>query len=252
VKRRPARRKAKSPANVLRPFWLLIGVLLAASAGAAYWAATWPGFWPKHVTVGGNRVVATAEILQRAAIAPDANVWLQNARAAADRVAAIPYVDQATVHRWLPANVRIDVTERRPFAVVRFADGDALVDRDLRVLESGAPQFDLPQLVLPRVSEPGAGAFLHARDAVRLRDDYLTLEAEHVAARMLRFDRFDELTALTPGGVVLMLGDDSDLQGKAALVQPILSQAAVRGRRIAAVDLRAPKTPVVRYGRDRE
>ena len=252
MKRRPARRKAKTPATVLRPFWLLIGVLLAASAGAAYWAATWPGFWPKHVTVSGNRVVATAEILQRAAIAPGTNVWLQNAAAAAGRVAAIPYVDKATVHRSLPANVRIDVTERRPFAIVRFADGDALVDRELRVLEPAAADGDLPQLILPHLAEPGAGTFLHARDAVRLRDDYLTLEAQHVAARRLRFDRFDELTAFTPGGVVLLLGDDADLPGKAALVQPILSQAAVRGRKIAAVDLRAPKTPVVRYERGRE
>ena len=232
---------------MLRPFWLLIGVLIAAFAGAGYWAASWPGFWPKHVTVSGNRVVSTAEILRRAAIAPDVNVWLQNARAAADRVAAIPYVDKATVHRRLPADVLIEITERRPFAVMDFADGSALVDRDLRVLQPGRPGGEFPRLILRNASEPGAGTFLRARDAVRLRDDYVTLSAQHVAVETLRFYRFDELTALSAGGVVLLLGDDADLSAKAALVQPILSQAAIRGRKISLVDLRAPGTPVVRY-----
>ena len=51
--------------------------------------------------------------------------------------------------------------------------------------------------------------------------------------------------ALTPRGVQLLLGDDEDLTRKIALIGPILSQTAKK--KITAIDLRAPATPVVVY-----
>ena len=48
-------------------------------------------------------------------------------------------------------------------------------------------------------------------------------------------------------GIELLLGDDADIVQKSALIAPILSQTAAGPRRVAAIDLRAPKTPVVRY-----
>jgi len=80
-----------------------------------------------------------------------------------------------------------------------------------------------------------------------LRDDYERLTDAHVVVVTLGYDRFGDLTAGTPRGVQLLLGDDEDLTRKIALIGPILSQTA--GRRIAAIDLRAPGTPVVVYRR---
>ncbi|MBV8148438.1 MAG: hypothetical protein JO092_05045, partial [Candidatus Eremiobacteraeota bacterium] len=44
-----------------------------------------------------------------------------------------------------------------------------------------------------------------------------------------------------------LFGDDADLTKKAALVNPILAQVDRGRRRISALDLRAPGTPVVVY-----
>jgi cell division protein FtsQ len=244
---RRARRKKKSPAARLRPFWFLI-VLVAILAGiGGYYAATWPGFYPRSVSVTGNRVVAAQEIAARAQIARTQNVWLQNMGAAANRIAAIPYIESVRIHRSLPAAVRIVVTERVPYVRVRYGSQSVLVDRDLRVLEVQDGASSLPVLVAKTTPAPKPGAFVKDPDVAQLREDYDSLSAAHVVVSSLQYDKFGDLVASMRNGVQLLLGDDSLLPKTAPLVGPILSQVGSSGRKIAKVDLRAPKTPVVVY-----
>lgn len=245
---RPGRRK-KSASARLRPFWILFVLVAIAAAVGGYFAATWPGFYPKPVTVSGNKMVSTAQILSRAQIAAQQNVWLQNTHKAAQRIEAIPYVLTARIHRIPPATVRIVITERKPFAVLQTADGSALVDRDLRVLQPADDPLALPVIVTKMPSLPADGTFVKDADAQRLRNDYDMLAQAHVAVRSLKYDKFGDLIAGTRGGISLLLGDDSDLSKKTPLIDPIISQVSASGRKLAAVDLRAPKTPVVVYKR---
>ncbi len=244
---RAPRRKKKSAVAALRPFWFLIALVVIAAAFGAYYAATWPGFFPNGVTIAGNRVVSTREIASRAQISTHSNLWLQNMHSAAARIEAIPYVKQGAIHRSLPAKVAIVITERVPYAVLYYGKQAALVDRDLRVLQPLDEPAALPEFVLKSGHMPVAGAFLKDASALQLRDDFDMLARAHVIVSSLRYDKFGDLIATMHSGVRLLLGDDADLQKKTALIGPILSQVALTGRRIAAVDLRAPKTPVVVY-----
>lgn len=231
----------------MRPFWILfVLAAIAAGAGLAY-AAVWPGFFPKHVSVEGNRVVPSSRILARASIAARQNLWLQNMHAVAERIESIPYVKTATIHRALPAAVRISIEERRPFAVVQFGRERVLVDHDLRVLAIGASTGTLPVLEVAGTLVPQAGTFIRDAAVQRLRDDDDSLVQAHVPVRSLRYDRFGDLVAMTPGGIQLLLGDDTGLAKVTRLIDPIISQVSASGKRLAAVDLRAPRTPVVVY-----
>lgn len=241
------KRKQKSRAARLRPFWFLLVLLAAAAAFGGYYAATWPGFFPREIAVRGNRIVPRSEILARARILPDANLWLQKMGAAANRIEAIPYIKTARIHRSLPAGVRIDVTERVPYAIVKSGPSALLIDRDLRVLQPAPRVSALPVFVQHLAGPAAAGVFLKDEAVMRLRDDYDALAQAHVIVTSLRYDKYGDLDAGMRSGVQLLLGDDSQLAQKTGLIGPILSQVAANGRRIAAVDLRAPKTPVVVY-----
>lgn len=245
---RPKRIK-KSAGARLRPYWILFVLVVIAAAIGGYYAATWPGFYPKHVAVIGNRVVPTAQILARARISPEQNVWLQSAHKAAVRIEAIPYVKTASIHRSLPANVRIVIVERKPFAVLQYGTQRAIVDQDLRVLQADDAHVTLPVIEAAGESMPPAGAFVRDPHVQRLRDDYLALAQAHVAVRSLHYDKFGDLVAATTGGISLLLGEDADLAKKTPLIDPIISQVSATGKKLAAVDLRAPKTPVVVYKR---
>lgn len=242
-----AKRIKKSPGARLRPYWMLFLLVAIAAGAAGYYGATWPGFYPRQVTVSGNNVVPSSQILARAQIAPRENVWLQNAHGAAARIEAIPYVKTARIHRSLPATVRITIDERKPFAVLQLGAQRAVVDRDLRVLQPDGKALGLPVIQGKGAAMPPVGAFVHDTSVARLRDDYVTLAQAHVAVRSLHYDKFGDLVAQTPGGISLLLGDDTDLAKKTPLIDPIISQVSATGKKLAAVDLRAPKTPVVVY-----
>lgn len=243
---RPKRRK-KSAGARLRPFWILFIIIAMAAGAGAYYGATWPGFYPKPVTVSGNRVVPSAQIFARAQILAQQNVWLQNTGKAAQRIAAIPYVKTVTIHRSLPAAAHIVITERKPFAILQTLAGRAVVDSDLRILQPQEGASALPVFVSKLDTLPPDGTFVKDPKVVHLRDDYDTLAEAHVAVRSLHYDKFGDLVADTRGGISLLLGDDADLKTKTPLIDPIISQITATGKKLAAVDLRAPKTPVVVY-----
>jgi cell division septal protein FtsQ len=242
-----SRRRKRSAARRLRPFWIPLSLLGIVAIAAVTFVVLWPGFDPKRVVASGNRVVASADIVRAARVNMHLNMWLQNGRAIAHRVEAIPYVDVAHVHRFPPATVVIAVTERVPFAVVTSDGESMLVDRHLRVL---APVYDataLPQFTLPDGVALDPGTFVARKDAMTLADDYDTMIAAHVVPLELHYDKFGGLVATVRGGIEILLGEDGDLAKKLPLVDPILAQVVRKERRVSQVDLRAPGTPVVVY-----
>ncbi|HTU68781.1 MAG TPA: FtsQ-type POTRA domain-containing protein [Candidatus Baltobacteraceae bacterium] len=247
-----ARRRRGSPTRVLRPFRLLLAVLAILAAVGLYLLSTWPALYPHTIDVEGNRVVSKDQIVERAHINLARNMWLQNTRAMAARIEAIPYIDTARIARRPPDTIAIRVTERVPFAFVDSNGARVTVDRTLRVLQNGAPPAlagTLPVLrvVLPALPAPGAG--ISSADVQTLAACAADLAAADVDARSLGFDRFGDVTVVLRNGVQVMLGDRASVTQKIPLIEPIL-QVVDRGRRkVAAIDLRAITTPVVIYAK---
>lgn len=244
-RKKPLGRRRRSPAGRLVRFWIAFAAVFIVAIVCAFLAATWSGFDPKSISVSGNVVVAKQTILQAAAIPTDRDVWLQNVRAARRRVERIPYVEQAWIHRSLPARVRIVVSERVPVAIVQSGGVSALVDDELRVLALSPAPSNLPVLVPARPVALRAGAFLNDQQIVALRDDLSALEAAHVPVTRLSFDAYGELSAQIKSGVSILFGE-ADFAKKVPLVQPILAQLAHK-RPFRAIDLRALDAPVVVY-----
>lgn len=230
----------------MRPFWVLFTLAGIAVAGALAYFATWPGFDLQHVVVSGNRKVTTSEILQSARVSSNRSIWLENTGAIASRIGRIPYVASVSIHRLPPASLKIVVRERVPIAVLEVDDDTAVVDRSLRVLEEPAGTQPLPVLSLESPLSLEPGEFVTSKDALELRDAYETLSANGTKVAVLSLDRYGDLVAQLPDGVRLLLGVPENLEKKTALAGEILSQA--RGpRKISALDLRAPNTPVIVY-----
>jgi cell division septal protein FtsQ len=69
-----SRRRKRSAARRLRPFWIplsLVGILVVA---AVTFAVLWPGFDPKRVVASGNRVVPASDILRAARVNMHVNI----------------------------------------------------------------------------------------------------------------------------------------------------------------------------------
>ncbi|MBV9057334.1 MAG: FtsQ-type POTRA domain-containing protein [Candidatus Eremiobacteraeota bacterium] len=241
------RRRKRSVVARLRPFRIAIAFAGAAIAAAAIFLSLWPGFCPRSIVVQGNRRVSTPEILTAARIAPHLSIWIQNTRAMARRIEAIPYVGSASIHRIPPASIRVRVSERVPFAVVSSGLARALVDRSLRVLApAGAEEMPLTFVLHPGTSL-SVGEFVTSAPAIEMRSAYDVMRRAGLQPVRLELDRFGGLDVTLAGGVRILAGPAIDLEKKIRLVTAILGQLGYDRRRIAAVDVRAPATPVLVY-----
>ncbi|MGP6159043.1 MAG: cell division protein FtsQ/DivIB, partial [Vulcanimicrobiaceae bacterium] len=166
------RRSRPSLAARIRVYWIVLAAVAALGAWLSWTLATLPAFRMQSLTVSELERVDRAQVVARAAIDPNVNVWLLDTRAAERRIEAIPYVLSARIHRTLPGHVRIDVVEREPEACARFAGGaSATVDAPLRVLAldcAGAPQRFYDVRTPARLA---AGAFLQNGELRRLQAD---------------------------------------------------------------------------------
>jgi cell division protein FtsQ len=241
-----AQRRKRSAAARVRPFWLPIALVAVIVLAAIAVAATWPGFAVKRVEVTGNERVSRAEILARAQVARERSIWLQATGAMSRRIEEIPYIATASIHRVPPATLRIVVTERVPFAALRSGAQIVTVDRTLRVLSMGSPG-GLPVFILQPGIELRPGRFVLRRDAAILRDADDAMAARQIKPLAIGFDRYGGLVIALRGGVRLLLGQERDLAQKVTLVDAILAQVVRGQRRVAAIDVRAPGTPVVVY-----
>ncbi|TAM78504.1 FtsQ-type POTRA domain-containing protein [bacterium] len=238
----PRRRRAPLRAR-LKAASLVLAVLAALAAYGGYRLAAWPGFDLQRLIVTGNDHLTAGEVADAAAVPRDRNLWLLALAPVRHRVEVLPWVAHARLSRTLPAALHIEITERLPVAVVSLpSDGGAafaLVDATGHVLERN----DSAAWPYPRVR----GIAPSSADFPRVVGDVQTLAASGVHVRELDVTTLGELVAVTYTRLRLDFGDDSDLSHKASLVNPIIARLGRRVTSVAALDLRAPKTPVVVY-----
>jgi cell division septal protein FtsQ len=244
---KPPRRRKPSLTARVRPFWVPIILVAAVIAAALVAAAMWPGFYPRRIVVSGNSQVSRPEILARAHVSPNRSIWLQNTGAMRRRIEAIPEIATASILPMPSGVLRIRVTERRPFAILRNRAESVVVDRALRVLMPTSGDESLPEFTVEGSAELTPGEFVATTSTLALRDAYDAMAARHITPAGLSFDRYGGLVVTLRNGLRVLIGQQNDLAQKLTLVDAILMQVVRSQRRIAAIDVRAPGTPVVVY-----
>ncbi len=231
------KRSRATPAQRVRPYWVLIAIVLALLVVGGYLFSLSHTFYPHTIDVSGNRVVSKDAILEAAQIGLNRNIWLQNTAAMTERIEAIPFIDTAAVRRHFPGAISVAVTERTPFAVLDAGATRELVDRTLRVLRPAGPDDTmLPVLVTA-----------NGQDMQTLADAEEAAERAHLDPALLDYDKYGDVEMTLRGGIRVLFGDPATVPQKVSLVQPILTKVERGNRRIAAIDLRAMTTPVVEY-----
>ena len=177
----------------------------------------------------------------------DANVWFLNTGAIRGGIEAIPYVNVAGVHRsqFPQPVVTIDVTMREPTGCVLSNHATVTIDAESRVVQTGCPSDRLPRIDIGNSALVAPGDQLTAPDVGSLLADARII-GDHLGVRSVGRDRFGEIEAVDNQGVTIKFGFDRDLDRKLALVEPI-RQSAGKGRKLRAIDLRKPDTPVVEF-----
>ena len=124
-------------------------------------AANKAGFRITEVALTGEHEVGRDEILTLAGISDHSSLLFLDAARARARLMNNPWISDATVLKLYPDRLRIEIKERKPFALWQKDGRIALISGEGTVLETTAPpRFASLPMVVGKGAEYGAHAFL--------------------------------------------------------------------------------------------
>jgi len=200
-------------------------------------AANKAGFGISEIALAGPHDVGREDILALAGITGRSSLLFLDAAHIRARLLANPWIAEATVLKLYPGRLRIEIAERKPFALWQKDGRVALIASDGVVLESSVPRrfAALPQVV--------------GKGAEKAAADFLDLLARHpgiarlVEASVLVAERRWNLHL--QGGVEVLL-PESDLAHALTALGDLARDRQLLTRDIVAVDLRLKDRVTVR------
>lgn len=200
-------------------------------------AANRLGFRISEVALDGEYEIARDEILVLAGITDRSSLLFLDAARTRARLLANPWIADATVLKLYPDRLRIEIKERKPFALWQKDGRVALIAADGAVLKAAVPpRFD----GLPRVV--GEGARQSAQDFLALLARYPMI-AQMTEASVLVAERRWNLHL--KGGLEILLPEGDTEQALRILIDLDRSDKLL-SRDIVVVDLRLPDRVTVR------
>lgn len=214
-------------------WWLLGGTaLVVALMAAPFWGprllAKLAFFRVRKIEVVGLRYTPPAEVLQRLRMDTTHSVW-EPLEPLGARVAAHPQIERAVVTRKLPGTLVVDVTERRPVALVSVGAALRAVDERGVVLplDPSRTPVDVPIVT----AAPRDTSVYHLLGAMQR-------EAPRLYARVsaVRSTATDELLVQLAGLAVRTM--TSVTLARLGDIEPVERDLARRQLRAAELDLR--------------
>jgi cell division protein FtsQ len=214
-----------------------VGARLDAVGSGFVEIAAESGLRVRNVLVEGRAETSAAEILEALQAERGAPLLAIDVAAAKGRLEHLPWVKSATVERRLPDTLRVQVEERKAFALWQHGKRLTLIDRDGTViLKDNLSRFaDRPMVV-------GEGAQERAAEIVDLLAADPQLRRTVEAAVLVSGRRWN---LRLKGGVEVRLPEQGMEQAWAQLARMVREEGLLT-RAVTMVDLRQPDKAIVR------
>ncbi len=195
------------------------------------------GFRISEVALAGEHEVGRDEILVLAGITDHSSLLFLDAARTRARLLNNPWIEEATVLKLYPDRLRIEIKERKPFALWQLDGRVALIAADGSTLEAVVPaRFSGLPLVV------GKGAEQTAQDFLAIVARYPVVASMTEASVLVAERRW---SLRLKGGVDILLPEGEPEQALQTLVDLDRSKKLL-SRDIVAVDLRLPDRITIR------
>ena len=159
------RRKKKRKVSLL----LKLLIAMAVLAGLYFFASS-SYFNVTSFEVTGNSYYTEEEILVMGDCKTGGNIfWGSNVGEIKDRLEKDAYMEEVKVKRVLPNTIRIELTERKQTAAVKYDDNYAIIDNNSLVLRKSSVAPHLPVIQGLTISKLEVGQTLEVEENVRFR-----------------------------------------------------------------------------------
>jgi cell division protein FtsQ len=199
------------------------------------------GFRITTVAISGRRQLSQDEILAIGGVNGRSSLLFLDAAAVREKLKSNPWIADATVIKYYPGGLQIDIVERSAFALWQQNGRLSVIADDGAVLE---PYVTRRFVSLPLVV--GKGAETHARDFLALLTRYpqvnsVTLAAVYVGERRWNLRTRDGLDIRLP---------ENDVGNALATLSRLDKEDRLFSRDIVAIDMRLPDRLTVQLSDD--
>jgi cell division protein FtsQ len=199
------------------------------------------GFRITTVAINGRKQLTQDEVLASGGVNGRSSLLFLDAAAVRDRLKANPWIAEATVLKFYPGQLQIDIVERSAFALWQQDGRLSVISDDGTVLE---PYLSRRFLSLPLVV--GKGAETHARDFLALLARYPQVRAVTKAAIFVGERRWN---LWLKDGLDIRL-PENDVGNALASLTRLDKEDKLFSRDIVAVDMRLPDRLTVQLSDD--
>jgi cell division protein FtsQ len=199
------------------------------------------GFRITAVAINGRKQLTQDEVLAIGGVTGRSSLLFLDAIGVRDRLKTNPWIADATVQKFFPNQLRIDIVERKAFALWQQDGRLSVVADDGAVLEAYVSRrfLNLPLVV-------GKGAESRARDFLALLDRYPQVKAVTRAAVFVGERRWN---LRTKDGLDIRL-PENDVGNALASLSQLDQQNHLFSRDIVAIDMRLPDRLTVQLSDD--
>jgi cell division protein FtsQ len=209
----------------------------------------------QRVTVEGNRIVETAEIMQLVRIQKNTQLQDIDLTAVQKDILSHHFIKDAVVERDLPATLKITITERLPLAIVNSAE-ILYLDEDGVVLPHSISKqlFDLPVLsgISPEITLAAGGTInnpdVHEALQILATSKLVSKELYHLISEVRLRSGGDIVLYAAEWGVPIIFGR-GDIANKLVRLEAFWNDIVREkgSQRLQYVDLRFDDQVVVRW-----
>jgi cell division protein FtsQ len=199
------------------------------------------GFRITSVVINGRRQLSQDEVLAIGGVNGRSSLLFLDAASVRERLKANPWISEATVLKLYPGELRIELVERKAFALWQQGGRLSVISDDGAVLE---PYVSASFLALPLVV--GKGAETHARDFLALLSHYPQVNSVTKAAIFVGERRWN--LRLNEGLDVRL--PEHGVGNALAALSALEKEDHLFSKDIVAVDLRLPDRLVVQLSDD--
>ncbi|MGJ4930320.1 cell division protein FtsQ/DivIB [Bradyrhizobium sp. HKCCYLRH3095] len=199
------------------------------------------GFRITAVAINGRKQLTQDEVLAIGGVSGRSSLLFLDAAAVRDKLKANPWIAEATVQKFFPNQLQIDIVERKAFALWQQDGRLSVIADDGAVLEQYVSRrfFTLPLVV-------GKGAESRARDFLALLARYPQVRAVTKAAIFVGERRWN---LRTKDGLDIRL-PENDVGNALAALSQLDQEDKLFSRDIVAIDMRLSDRLTVQLGDD--
>jgi cell division protein FtsQ len=199
------------------------------------------GFRIAHVAITGRKHLSQDEVLAIGGVTGRRSLLFLDAANVRDRLKAAPWIADATVLKFYPDSIQIDIVERTPFALWQHDGSVSVISDRGTVLQPYTPG---PFRSLPLVV--GKGAETRAKDFLDLLSQHQHIHQQVKAVVYVGERRWNLRLA---DGIDVRL-PEKDVGAALATLTSLDKDESLFSRDITAIDLRLPGRLTVRLSED--